>query len=118
MDLMVSGLEADPFSRRTWIKGAAAPAILTVGALNACVCAGQGANRNEPVPFTPDEALAAIYAGSKRFSTGQLIAAHRDMDRGKARCAKANSVRGISWLRRLPGADRNRCSIKALETCL
>jgi carbonic anhydrase len=74
---------SDRSSRRTWLRGATA-AGLTLGVLSPHVFSGQGANSIESPPATPDDALAALYAGNKRFSTGQLIAAHRDMDRVKA----------------------------------
>lgn len=35
-------------------------------------------------PTTPDEALAALYAGNRRFVSGKPLAIHRDMDRVKA----------------------------------
>lgn len=57
---------------------------LSFGTLRSRVFSGQGTSNIDSAPATPDEALAALYAGNKRFSTGQVIAAHCDMDRIKA----------------------------------
>jgi len=70
-------------TRRTWMYGATA-AGLSLGALSPLAFAAQEGSSIESPPATPDDALAALYAGNKRFSSGQVIAAHRDMDRVKA----------------------------------
>lgn len=59
------------------------------GAIPPHVYAVQGTNDPDIALATPEEALAALYAGNKRFVTGQVNAAYRDMDRVKAIAPKS-----------------------------
>ena len=61
---------------------------LGFGALRSHVDAGQGTNDPDIASATPKEALAALYAGNKRFAKGRVNAAYRDMVRVKAMAPK------------------------------
>ncbi len=83
-------VETTASTRRAWLCESAA-AGWALGAFETGEMAVQpqalGEQSNEPLqisPATPDEALAALYAGNRRFAAGKSLAAHRDMDRVKA----------------------------------
>ena len=74
-------------SRRAWLCESAA-AGWALGAFETGAMAAQpqalGEQSTETFqtpPATPDEALAALYAGNRRFVDGKSLAAHRDIER-------------------------------------
>ncbi|MDP1797690.1 MAG: carbonic anhydrase [Planctomycetaceae bacterium] len=47
-----------------------------------------GAEEEPPPPTTPQEALARLHEGNRRFAAGQSLSIHRDLNRVKAIAAK------------------------------
>ncbi|ADG69508.1 carbonic anhydrase [Planctopirus limnophila DSM 3776] len=74
-------------SRRMWLKQMTATAcgcgMVGSGLMNANTLLGEEPMQ-VPMPTTPQEALDLLYHGNERFSRGQSMAAHRDLDRVKA----------------------------------
>ncbi len=64
-------------SRRNWMYGMAAAGGGLLGLRGSSVAA------EEPVPATPEEALAKLYRGNERFLKGESLPIHRDLDRVK-----------------------------------
>jgi len=77
-------------SRRAWLCESAAAGWALGGFATGAMAAqpqalGQQSTETfQTPPATPEEALAALYAGNRRFADGKSLAAHRDMDRVKA----------------------------------
>lgn len=65
-------------SRRTFLKCGAGAALAATGR------SARAADSPAAAPATPADALAALYAGNRRFASGNPLAIHRDLEHVKA----------------------------------
>lgn len=81
-DLILKNQSDPAWSRRGWLAASGLAAVSTLAGKSVT------ADDAEMPPGTPKEALARLYAGNLRFSSGKSLSVHRDLERVQAIAAR------------------------------